>query len=340
MKTIIITGGFGMVGSNLVFSTFHHFDRIVIIDSNVRGMKSKSQQFLSQKLGKDYTDKVFVIESDVRSLSSDEVNELILGEAYFVHLADIVAGIGYVFNNQYHILTENVTIDVAAFELALAVNVKKVVYASTACVFNQNSQRSIDSKVSIEKDLFPSFPESTYGWAKLYGELAMINLFEGKNISHDVIYFHNMVGYPCDYWSDKTQVIPSICKRILDNEYVNQENKLSVWGSGNQGRALVPVHMATDFVTNNLLQINQDDGLRRMQYGPDFCTSVGEMATKLNDISDFNQEIVFDKTKPEGDIGRSVAEQDLPFGALVLQTDIDNALLNTFNWIKENYLND
>ena len=39
MKHLIVTGGLGMLGSNLVNASFDLFDKITVIDSNIRGMK-------------------------------------------------------------------------------------------------------------------------------------------------------------------------------------------------------------------------------------------------------------------------------------------------------------
>ena len=146
MKHLIVTGGLGMLGSNLVNASFDLFDKITVIDSNIRGMK----QYALELWG---ANNVNLINQDLRYLSEEAINNLKNSEdvIYFVHLADVVAGIGYVFNNQFSILEENTSIDIAAFKLSKLLEADKVLYASTACVFNQNSQRSIESKISITK---------------------------------------------------------------------------------------------------------------------------------------------------------------------------------------------
>ncbi|WP_420590285.1 NAD-dependent epimerase/dehydratase family protein [Bacterioplanoides sp.] len=325
MKHLVVTGGLGMLGSNLVNASFSRFDSITVIDSNIRGMKDYAINLWGEN-------KYDLIEEDVREISKDNVDKLLSkhGDIYFVHLADVVAGIGYVFNNQFSILEENTSIDIAAFKLSKMIDASKVLYASTACVFNQASQRSLDAKVSISKDLFPANPESTYGWAKLFGELALFNLYdEADNVG--VIYFHNLIGTPCDFWSERSQMLPSIVNRLLS--LPDDEPKvLTVWGSGKQGRALVPVQLAVESILNTL---SLEKIQKRNQVGPEFCTSIREVAEILLSKTDGKYVLDFDLTKPEGDIGRSVAAGESRLVAKITMDDIRQVIGDVYLWVKE-----
>jgi GDP-D-mannose 3', 5'-epimerase len=318
---IIITGGLGMVGSNLV-ANLSKTNKVFVIDNNIRQMKDYSIAFIKEH---GELDNVTLLEEDVREFDHSKIDRQI---DIFFHLADIVAGIGYVFNNQYEILTENIEIDKAAFELAKTLAVTKVVYASTACVFNQNAQRSIDSKLKIDRDLFPAFPESTYGWAKLYGQLLLQNLFEDQQ--YKVVFFHNMIGTPCDFSSDKSQMVPSICNRLQNQS----NNELIVWGSGEQGRAFVPVKTAARFLSN--LYNTWGDIGSLQQFGPMQCTTVNEVAETL--ITNFMPKckIVHDLTKPEGDIGRSVDQADSIVE--ISKEQVSSTIIDTYRWIAQQKL--
>lgn len=318
---IIVTGGLGMVGSNLV-AYLSKTNRVFVIDNNIRQMKDYSIAFIKEH---GEFDNVTILVEDIREFDHTKLDRQI---DIFFHLADIVAGIGYVFDNQYEILTENMGIDRAAFELAKALEITKVVYASTACVFNQYAQRSIDSKLKIDRDLFPAFPESTYGWAKLYGQLLLQNLFEEQQ--YKVVFFHNMIGTPCDFFSDKSQMVPSLCNRLQNQS----NNELTVWGSGNQGRAFVPVKTAAIFLSD--LYNTWSDMGSLQQFGPGQCTSVNEVAEIL--ITNFMQKckIVHDLTKPEGDIGRSVDQADSIVE--ISKEEVSSTIVETYRWIAQQKL--
>ena len=322
-KNFVVTGGLGMVGANFCRCIPSNVN-LIIIDNNSRGMSDHTLPFIKEK-------KSFkLLSKDVRDVTSKELEALLVpGEVAFFHLADIVAGIGFVFSNQYTILRENISIDTAAFELAVNINSKLITYASTACVFNQASQRSLNSKVSIKDDLLPANPESTYGWAKFYGELALKQLVTNTKTKTRVIYFHNIVGFPCDYWSEKSQFIPALINRALNLD--NMDNELSVWGSGNQGRALVPVSM----VAKELIAACDDQYPEKSQFGPQFCTPVKDAAHHIASYLDSTL-----KTKPEGDIGRSPASEDVVSKQNITWNCIQNSLDGVVDWISEAHAKD
>jgi nucleoside-diphosphate-sugar epimerase len=320
-KNFVVTGGLGMVGSNFCRCIPSGIN-VIIIDNDYRGMGDHTSAFIQEN-------RPFkLVSKDVRDVSCADIEDLLVpGKVAFVHLADIVAGIGFVFSNQYTILKENVSIDTAAFELAKTINSKLIIYASTACVFNQESQRSLDAKVSMKSDLLPANPESTYGWAKFYGELALNQLVANSNVKTRVIYFHNIIGFPCDYWSDKSQFVPGLINRALNLD--EGDNDLSVWGSGNQGRALVPVSM----VANELLAACADQYPEKSQFGPQFCTSVKDTAYHIASYINKSLKISFDKSKPEGDIGRSPVREDVVSEQNVTWNCIQGTLDEVVDWI-------
>ncbi len=325
MSVLVVTGGYGMLGSNLVKESLGRYSKVIVIDSDVRGMKKYAHMLWGEA-------DLHIFERDIRNLTLSEIENIrsLIGNEnlYFVHLADIVAGIGYVFSNQFSVLDENTSIDMASFKLAKKLGASKVIYASTACVFNQNSQRSIESKVSMSRDLYPAYPESTYGWAKLYGELALFNLFD-EDDDVAVIYFHNLIGFPCDFASNKSQMLPGLINRLIRLK-ADDDKQLLVWGSGNQGRALVPVSVAVSAITTLLSQTKM---VRRNHVGPRFCTSVKAIASHLLTLMPDGYSLKFDETKPEGDIGRSVADdEDLIVDEIYLD-DILHTINATFTWI-------
>jgi GDP-D-mannose 3', 5'-epimerase len=328
MRTVVVTGGFGMVGSNYVRALLQTTNcKVVIIDNNLRQMRAHFEE-LTQYFN--HLERVNIIEKDVRDVSVEEVQNLVSSKLTFVHLADIVAGIGFVFNNQYEILKENQSIDISAFELANSLNADRVVYASTACVFNQESQRSIDSKISMEKDLLPANPESTYGWAKLFGQLVMQELFKDTKTDVSTVYFHNMVGYPCDFWSNKSQFIPAIINRTLET-VERGSGKVGVWGSGHQGRALVPVTKAAEFLS--MLSVAESIQ-SRYHFGPNFCSTVNWVAQNVIEQTNLPLIVEHDLTKPEGDTGRSVSEVDYLIGWEITAEDVSKSISETFKWVK------
>jgi nucleoside-diphosphate-sugar epimerase len=291
IKKIIVTGGAGMIGSNLVSKLIKENYEVTIIDNFWRG----SIENLKYTCKEDF-DKVNIVNADL-SIPGD-------WEKYFLnvdcvyHLADIVAGIGYVFSNEGEIFRKNLLINAnVAQVVSKAINISRYIYVGTACSFPKHLQTGIDAKPLEEIDQFPASPESAYGWSKLMGELDAGYLSSERDIKTVILSLHNVYGSPCDYKSNRSQVIPSIVYRCL----TSKNNKLEVWGNGNQGRAFIHVK---DIVEGLYLALHNGHNIGVIQLGPDVCTSIKEISNNIISQVDAKIEIEFDLSKPTGDLGR------------------------------------
>jgi nucleoside-diphosphate-sugar epimerase len=141
---------------------------------------------------------------------------------------------------------------------------------------------------------------------------------------------HNVYGPFCDIDPKRSQVIPSIIRKLIE---LKPNETLDVWGSGNQGRAFLHV----DDVANAFkLALEKDNLPQIIQIGPDNCTSIKHLVNVLiNDVINKPINIHFDTTKPEGDLGRcadySLASKSLGWSPNV---ELKDGLVNTYNWIK------
>lgn len=328
MTKICVTGGAGMIGSRLVRSLSESGYDVVVVDNLWRG-KLKYVQTIHG----------FEVQSAFHNMDLadpaliERFTELLRGCDAVIHLADIVAGIGYVFNNQYEIFRVNNLINTNVFRACVAANVRKVLYAGTACSFPKNLQLSLDS-VLREDQLFPAEPESAYGWSKLVGSLELQYMAADRKMSATTLILHNVYGPNSDIEPRRSQVIPSLIRRMVEQ---GEGDTLTVWGSGEQGRAFLHVDdVAAAFMS--ALRIEKLPPI--IQVGPDRCTSIRELVETLRDKV-VNKDIVveYDTTKPEGDIGRCA---DYSLAAKVLgwspKVSLEVGLRETYRWISSELL--
>ena len=290
-KNILVTGGAGMIGSNLVSQLLKRGHNITVIDNLWRG----SHQNLIDTCKENY-DKINFILADLS----------ILGDWYqyfnnvdiVYHLADIVAGIGYVFSNEGYLFRKNLQINSNVSQVVATTNVKRYIYVGTACSFPKELQNDTNVIPLVEDQQFPASPESAYGWSKLMGELDANYLSQDHGIDSVILSLHNVYGYPCDFNTKKSQVIPSLVYRAITAE----NKKISVWGNGQQGRAFVHVR---DVVDALLLSLERGHNVGTIQIGPSKCTQIREIAERIVKIVNPKIRIEYDLSKPTGDIGRS-----------------------------------
>lgn len=317
MSKIFITGVAGMIGSNVARSFLKDNFEVIGIDNLWRGDKKNIADFVDMP---NFTFRHSDIISDrdwYRDLTSEDV---------LIHIADIVAGIGYVFSNEWDIFQKNILINTSIARIVNEKEPKQLVYLGTACSYPQEMQRSVSSSQLAEKDKYPADPESGYGWSKLIGEIEFSLAVKELDTRLTVIDLHNVYGWPCVYGDATSQVIPALIFKSI----TSKDGKLTVWGDGSQGRAFVHI---SDVVSAIRLSLNYTGLHTTIMIGPEYCTTISEVANIIQKHPRIHiNEIIFDTDKPMGDIGRfadhSLAKSELGWKPKVNFVDGLNELID------------
>ncbi|MBX3346740.1 MAG: NAD-dependent epimerase/dehydratase family protein [Nitrospira sp.] len=326
-KRVLITGGAGQIGSHLVARLAAEGAQVTVADNLWRGKKSN---LLAE-------DGVPVIDLEHRFLELDladyrNCERATEGQDVVYHLADVVAGINYVFGNQFSLFNTNLIIDSNMLRAAIANHASSYVYVGTACSYPAERQSKLNPPPFKEDDVYPASPESSYGWSKLMGEMGCDLARKEKLLDIGILRFHNVYGPHCEMSPEKSQVIPSLIRKAIrypDEEFV-------VWGSGKQRRAFVFVSDIVDALVSVATK-----GMNRgvIQIGPDYSTSIKEIAERVCAISGKQIDIRFDTSKPEGDVDRAA---DWTRARTLLdwspKTSIQEGLEQTYAWCERQIL--
>lgn len=314
-----------MIGSNLVKRLVKDGHDVYVMDNLWRG----KLEYLNDENGKPVID----LDShffNVDIASGYEVDGVVFHMDYIIHLADIVAGIDYVFGNQGELFRQNNLINTNLFNSVRKAGkgrIKGLIYVGTACSYPLTRQNSLDVIPLKEDELFPAMPESAYGWSKLMGQLEIGYLEKETGIPCCTLQFHNVYGSPCDY-GERSQVIPALIRKAVN--YPNEP--FNVWGSGEQGRAFIHVN---DIVDALCLALEKGWGQGWIQIGPSECTSIREIAETIIKISGKDITPFYDTSKPEGDKARSA---DWSKAKAILgwepKVKLEDGLREQYQWVK------
>lgn len=324
MSKILVTGGVGMIGSNLVKRLIKEGNEVFVIDNLWRGKLEN----LNNEKG------IPVIPIDTHFfqynlLTPNIADDIISQVDYVIHLADIVAGIDYVFNNQGSLFRDNILINsnTIASVRKYPESIKGFIYVGTACSFPLTRQNSLDVIPLREEELYPALPESAYGWSKLMGQYETELLEKETGIPTCTLMFHNVYGAPCDF-GERSQVIPALIRKAIS--YPSEP--FNVWGSGEQGRAFIHVD---DIVDGIILAMEKGWSQGHIQLGPSVCTSIKEIAKTVVEISGKEIDVFYDTSKPEGDKARSA---DYTKAKRILgwepKVELKNGLSLQYDWVK------
>lgn len=278
-----------MIGSNVTRALVSQGRQVIGIDNFWRGT---AENIADLKSAKNFTFRHGDIISDNDWYRDMEPQDTV------IHTADIVAGIGYVFANEWSVFQKNILINTQVARVVTQKRPAQLIYLGTACSYPQTLQRSVESSVLSEKVKFPADPESGYGWSKLAGDIEFRLAVKDLPTRYTVLDLHNVYGWPCIFRDATAQVIPSLIFKAI----TAQDRKLSVWGDGKQGRAFLHV---SDVVSAILAAMEYEGSEPNFMIGPDHCTTIGEVATLIQQHPRINIDaVVFDTSKPTGDIGR------------------------------------
>ena len=322
---ILVTGGCGMIGSNLVKRLVKNGNEVFVVDNLWRG----KLEYLNDEDALpiiDLNNNFFNLDLSIQDVCDD----IVANVEYVIHLADIVAGIDYVFKNQGELFRNNNLINsniINSCRKAGKNKLKGFIYVGTACSFPLTRQNSLDVIPLKEDELYPAEPESAYGWSKLMGQLETDFLEKETGIPCCTLMFHNVYGSPCDF-GERSQVIPALIRKAIN--YPNEP--FNVWGSGEQGRAFIHVN---DIVDGICLALEKGWGHGHIQLGPSVCTSIKEIAEAIVKISGKDINVFYDISKPEGDKARSA---DFSKASELLnwepKIDLLVGLKEQYEWIK------
>jgi GDP-D-mannose 3',5'-epimerase len=325
---ILVTGGAGFVGSHLIPRLRSKFPgaTIKVVDNLWRGA-------VENLVGDDGVPSVdFVKDFCAEDLTDEAVSLRVTKNAQIVfHLADIVAGVDFVFKHQEFVYQQNIRINTHVAKAAKANGVRTFLYTGTACSFPKNLQESYSTTRIPENKTYPANPESAYGWSKLMGEYELQLAKVPGVFDVGILRFHNLFGPGMIYDANRSQALPSLIRKGI--EYPKED--FVVWGTGKQYRDFLYIDDAVE-----ALMMMLDRGMNKgaIQVGTSEPTTLHDAAMAVKALvheyvgRDVNP--TFDTSKPEGDKGR-VAEVTRAREILQWRAKMpfEDGLRRTMEWI-------
>ena len=332
---VLVTGGAGFVGGHFLRALRERgVTSVKIIDNFWRGRLSNlcpSDCACNLDLERDVC---------LRDLTRENATDTLFEGADIVyHLADVVAGIGFVFGNQEWLFRQNILINTNVLKAAvLSSTVQKYIYVGTACSFPLELQSSYDVIALHESQTFPAHPESAYGWSKLMGEYEaeLVNVAKRKDknkLEIGLLRFHNLYGGGAEY-ADKlsSQALPAMIRKAL---HFPRFEKFEIWGSGKQYRDFLYIQ---DAISGLFAMEAKGMNQGVIQIGTGMPTTLLDAAKIVQRLTKdcLAKEITFqtNTSMNEGDRGRVAhlerAKRILDWQA---QVPIQQGLAFTYHWI-------
>jgi len=247
-----------------------------------------------------------------------------------IHLAAVVGGIGANRENPGSFFYDNLVMGVHLIEEARKNNIEKFVAIGTICAYPKYTPVPFK-----EEDLWNGYPEETnapYGLAKKMLLVQSQAYRQQYGFNSIFLLPVNLYGPGDNFDPKSSHVIPALIKKFYEAK-INNEKKVIVWGTGSATREFLYVEDCAEAI---VLATEKYDKPDPVNIGAGFEISIKDLAYKIKDIVEYNGEVVWDTTKPDGQPRRCLdttkAEAEFGFKA---KTGFDEGLRETINWYIE-----
>ena len=232
MKKVIVTGGAGFIGSNLVKKLLDlNVEKLLIIDDLSTGNESNISSIVSDE-------RVQFLNSKIEDI--ENLNELFKDYDFCYHLAAGV-GVQYIMDNLSESLLTNILATHRVLE-ACQINGLPVLLTSTSEVYGV-----AEDDVWTEETKSLIGPTSKLRWSyaasKMIDEFIALSLFEEGKVSPIIVRLFNIIGP--NQLSKYGMVVPRFIESALEDK------DILIHGDGSQSRSFTWV----DDVVNYLIKL-------------------------------------------------------------------------------------
>lgn len=306
---ILVTGGAGFIGSNIVDLLIDNGYDVIVVDNMSTGKKeniNKKARFYN----------IDITDDDLYKVFEDEKIDIVIHHAAQI---DIQRSI----NDPVFDAKVNIVGTINLLECCIRYGIKKIVYASSAAVYGDPEYLGVDEEHKVN-------PISYYGISKHTPEHYIKVYNELYGLKYTILRYANVYGIRQDP-KGEGGVISIFIDKMLNGE------RPVIFGDGNQTRDFIYVK---DVAKANLLALEKGDN-EIINISTNKATTINELVEIMNKFMEEPLKPIY-KEPRKGDILHSYLDNKKAKDVLGWKPDyeLEDGLKETIEYYKLKYAND
>lgn len=242
----------------------------------------------------------------------------------------LAAHVGGIYANSTYpaeFIYQNLTIQSNVIHAAYIYGVKKLIFPGSACMYPKACPQPMKEKYLLSGSIDPT--NEPFAVAKIAG-IKMCHAYNRQHKAKFICCVPATAYGPNDHFGPNSHVVSGLIERI-HNAKVSRQKEVVVWGSGKPKREFVYID---DIVSALIFLMQKYEGSGIMHIGTDREISIRSLACLIKKVIGFKGRLVFDTTKPDGNLRRLVDSQAIKKLGWNANIDLSVGLRLTYKWYK------
>ena len=245
--------------------------------------------------------------------------------------------VGGIIGNKTHpadFLHQNLVIQTNVFEMANQYTVSHLIFYGSSCTYPKLCEQPMQEK----HWLTGAIEETSMGYAaaKIAGIIGCKSYNTQYNTNRFICVIPNsMYGINDNFDLENSHVFSALIRRFHDAKKAN-DSEITLWGTGNPRREFI---FSEDVADASIFLMTNADKLENKHYnlgtGTDY--SIKELAEKIAQVINFQGEIKWDTSKPDGTPRKLLDSSKLLALGWQPNVNFEDGLATTYHWFKERF---
>jgi GDP-L-fucose synthase len=249
----------------------------------------------------------------------------------YVFLAAARVG-GIMANKNYpaDFIYQNLRIQNNIIHNAYLSNVGKLLFLGSSCIYPKYADQPIKEDSLLTGELEPT--NEPYAIAKIAG----IKMCQSYNRQHGTEFISamptNLYGPGDNFDPETSHVLPALIRKFHEAKESGQE-KVTLWGTGSPKREFLYVD---DLADACIFLMNNYNDNKPINIGTGQDISIQELAEMIKEITEFQGEIEWDTSKPDGTPRKLLDVSRLHDLGWQHQIELEEGIRKTYEWYLNN----